>query len=160
GLTCTEREFTSYCDFFRRYFHVVSLTSLLDRLEAGQTISRTVAITFDDGYRDNRTVAAPALKTRGLPASFFVTAGFVGSQTVQWWDAAKSITPTWMTWDDLKWLSDNGFEIGGHTESHPDLGQISGDEARREIVGGGAELGRHLGKTINLFCFPYGRPEN
>ena len=39
--------------------------------------SSNVAITFDDGYSDNRTWAAPVLSHFGLPATFFVAAGLV-----------------------------------------------------------------------------------
>jgi peptidoglycan/xylan/chitin deacetylase (PgdA/CDA1 family) len=49
--------------------------------------SRTprVAITFDDGYRDNLAVAEH-LSARGMPASFFIVAGQLGSTTPFWWD--------------------------------------------------------------------------
>jgi peptidoglycan/xylan/chitin deacetylase (PgdA/CDA1 family) len=47
---------------------------------------RHVAITFDDGYRDNHEHALPALEARGLPAAFFVPTGFVDAPRVAWWD--------------------------------------------------------------------------
>src|SRR4029077_8989614 len=66
-ITCSFAQFCAYCDFFQRYFIVVSLGELLDRLSSGQDISRHLVITFDDGYRDNARCAAE-LKRRGLPA--------------------------------------------------------------------------------------------
>jgi peptidoglycan/xylan/chitin deacetylase (PgdA/CDA1 family) len=44
-----------------------------------------VAITFDDGYADNATTAAPLLSEAGLPATFFITTGRMGGQHF-WWD--------------------------------------------------------------------------
>lgn len=44
-----------------------------------------VAITFDDGYVDNATAAAPLLASAGLPATYFITSGRLGAQHF-WWD--------------------------------------------------------------------------
>jgi hypothetical protein len=45
-----------------------------------------VAVTFDDGYVDNLTAALPALRSAGVPATFFITAGMVGSDVMFWWE--------------------------------------------------------------------------
>jgi peptidoglycan/xylan/chitin deacetylase (PgdA/CDA1 family) len=47
---------------------------------------RAVAITFDDGYRDNFVHALPVLRRLGLPATFFVTAGLLDRPRLPWWD--------------------------------------------------------------------------
>ena len=46
-------------------------------LERGSLPARALAITFDDGYADNATVALPILRRLGLPATFFVATGFL-----------------------------------------------------------------------------------
>ena len=51
----------------------------LAREEGTRSGSLPVAITFDDGYADNLQVAAPLLAERGLPASFFIVSGTIGS---------------------------------------------------------------------------------
>src|SRR3954469_24023108 len=56
-ITCGAREFRGYCDFFQRYFIVVPLGELLQRLRDGADISRRLVITFDDGYLDNYQIA-------------------------------------------------------------------------------------------------------
>src|SRR5688572_9989140 len=67
-LTVSISTFERYCRFFRRHFHVVPLTDLVKRLGQGATPNRELAITFDDGYRDNYEKAAPILERLSLPA--------------------------------------------------------------------------------------------
>ncbi|HEU4754422.1 MAG TPA: polysaccharide deacetylase family protein, partial [Armatimonadota bacterium] len=49
-----------------------------------------VVITFDDGYRDNRQYAAELLRHYRLPAAFFLTAGWIGTQHRFWWDEVEA----------------------------------------------------------------------
>jgi len=44
------------------------------------------SVTFDDGYRDNLTLAAPVLERLGIPATLFVTTDFIGTQRLFWWE--------------------------------------------------------------------------
>lgn len=59
-----------------RHFRVLPLGEAIERLGAGKLPLRSVAITFDDGYADNYTVALPILRKLGLCATFFVTTGY------------------------------------------------------------------------------------
>lgn len=156
-LSCTAREFEAFADFFRKYFEVISMRELLTRLEESRDISGTLVITFDDGYRDNRVVAAPLLESKGLTACFFVATGFIGSSSVPWWDAEIGIASEWMTWAEVRELAQLGFEVGAHTINHADLGEVEGDEAREEIGGSRLRLERELGRPVDLFSYPYGR---
>ena len=129
-ITCSRAQFTAFCDFFARYFIVVSLSEIVDRLRRGADISRLLAITFDDGYRDNYEFCAAELRRRGLPACFFVATDFIGTDTIPWWDARQSIRPEWMNWDEVRDLLAQGFEIGSHTKTHADCGRIAGRRRR------------------------------
>src|ERR1051326_1174335 len=71
GLTVPTRWFRDFCALMRDRFHVVPLSELHRLLMDGLTPPmRTVAITFDDCYRDN-LFAARVLAEHGLPATFF-----------------------------------------------------------------------------------------
>jgi peptidoglycan/xylan/chitin deacetylase (PgdA/CDA1 family) len=156
-ISCTAGEFEAYCDFFQRYFELVTMGELLRRLELGESIARCLAITFDDGYRDNLEVAAPSLRARGMPACFFVATGLVGSTVRPWWDVEYGAQSRWMTWDDVRLLKVQGFEIGTHTVTHIDLGTTDPAVAREEIAASRKQL-RSQGLTAHLFSYPYGRP--
>lgn len=60
-----------------QWFNVVALGEAVDRLASGTLPRAACAITFDDGYRDNATIAQPILSTLGLPATFFVATGYL-----------------------------------------------------------------------------------
>jgi peptidoglycan/xylan/chitin deacetylase (PgdA/CDA1 family) len=159
-LTVNVRTFESYCRFFRRHFRVVSLGDLVDRLERGLPLNRELAVTFDDGYRDNFENAAPVLERLSLPATFFVVTQWIGTDIVPSWDREDGVCYPWMTWDQVRSLHRKGFEIGAHTRTHADLGLVTDLEARGEILGARRELESQQIAPIELFAYPYGRRNN
>jgi peptidoglycan/xylan/chitin deacetylase (PgdA/CDA1 family) len=155
-ITCSNKEFREFCDFFQHYFVVVSLGNFVEKLKRGGDISRNLVVTFDDGYRDNRR-AADELRRRGMAACFFIATDFIGSDRVPWWDEQSGIRSEWMSWDHVRSLHADGFELGAHTKNHVDLGVVVGDEAREEIAGSRQRLAVETGAPIDLFSYPYGR---
>jgi peptidoglycan/xylan/chitin deacetylase (PgdA/CDA1 family) len=160
ALTIGVREFDSFCGLFREHFDVVPLAEILRRIRASAPLAGALAITFDDGYLDNFEEARPILLRHGLPATFFVSTDFIGTDIVPWWDQGIRPPPPWMRWEHVAQLQADGFDIGGHTRTHADLGQVKGAAAWAEISGGRAELAQRLGQMPAHFAFPYGRPEN
>ena len=69
---------------------------------------RLVVLTFDDSAKTHFTVVRPMLKKYGFGATFFITEG---------WDFATNKVD-YMTWDEIKQLHQDGFEIGNHTRDH------------------------------------------
>lgn len=157
ALTCSVEKFKKYCTFFADYFHVVPLRQLVEKIENGAQLKGELAITFDDGYRDNYEYAAPVLQAKGLPATFFVVSGFIETEFVPWWDLRLGIREPWMTWEEVRWLIREGFEIGAHTRSHVDLSKVFGNQAREEIFRGRLDLEERLSTRVDLFAYPYGR---
>jgi peptidoglycan/xylan/chitin deacetylase (PgdA/CDA1 family) len=68
-----------------RYYKVVSLSDLVEEVERGKG-NGIVAITFDDGYLNNFSVAAPILEDLRIPATFFVSTGYIGTGRWMWVD--------------------------------------------------------------------------
>lgn len=159
-LTCAVKDFESFCRFLRQHFTVISLGQMVRRLECGRKLSGTLALTFDDGYRDNYECAAPILRSLGLPATFFVVSDFIDSNIVAWWDCECAPPPRWMTWSQVRRLHEEGYEIGAHTRTHANLGEVSGARAEWEISGSRQEIEARLGAPVELFAYPYGGAEH
>jgi len=70
-------EFERQLSLIGRWFTVLPLAEAVQRLRAGALPVRAACITFDDGYADNATVALPALRRLGMPATFFIATGFL-----------------------------------------------------------------------------------
>jgi peptidoglycan/xylan/chitin deacetylase (PgdA/CDA1 family) len=78
--------FEAHMAWVARHFVVLTVEALVERLARGTLPRNALAITFDDGYRDNLTHAAPILSRYGLPATVFLTTGFIGGAEVPWFD--------------------------------------------------------------------------
>jgi peptidoglycan/xylan/chitin deacetylase (PgdA/CDA1 family) len=63
----------------------------LEEIVAGDAPRDGVAVTLDDGYADAVQAALPALEAAGVPATFFISTGHVGSGRAFWWDAAEGM---------------------------------------------------------------------
>jgi len=80
--------FEAQLEHLKMHFNVVPMSSLADGVSSSQT-KPTIAITFDDGFKDNCTHAAPLLDWQELPATFYVTTTGVRQDHVYWWDALQ-----------------------------------------------------------------------
>lgn len=102
-----------------------------------------VAITFDDGTRGQFEYAAPALRRRGMTATFFVVTDWVG-------------TPGFMTWDELRQMTAWGMSIQSHSRSHPFLSELDAGALRTELAESKAALDRELKQNTSQIAFPGG----
>ena len=108
-----------------------------------------VAITFDDGYRDNWEIAAPILREFDLSATFFLVSGYLDG------DAGTHGGP-WLTWDQARELAAAGFEIGGHSHTHPRMARLSEDRQAEELRINRERIAAELGQVPAAFAYPYG----
>lgn len=69
--------FDAICRWFAAWFNVLPLGRAAELLAQGELPERAAAITFDDGYEDNASVAAPILQRHGLTATFFVATDYL-----------------------------------------------------------------------------------
>jgi len=160
GLTCPSAKFESFCRFFMEHFRVVSLSEQVAGARAGHSMAGSLAITFDDGYLDNHEVAAPILRKLRLPATFFVTTGFVGTSIVPPWDQGLPTQQSWMNWDHIRSLVSQGFVIGCHSDTHLNLGEASPAEVRSDLCASLSKIQNELGTEARLFAYPFGGPQH
>jgi peptidoglycan/xylan/chitin deacetylase (PgdA/CDA1 family) len=73
--------------FINKWFNIISMDELIDRLAKKKNFDKpSMAITFDDGYRDNYTLAYPILKQYNLPATIYLISGLIGTTQKVWLD--------------------------------------------------------------------------
>jgi peptidoglycan/xylan/chitin deacetylase (PgdA/CDA1 family) len=156
GLTISSRKFETFCRFFRKHTEVVSLSEQVADCRAGRDMRGTLSITFDDGYLDNFKVAAPILRRLGMSATFFVTTGFVGTEVIAPWDVDLPRQPGWMSWDNVRALAAQGFEIGAHTDTHINMGSAQEESVRAELQTSKDRIFQELGISPSLFAYPFG----
>lgn len=140
---------------WRRY-SVLSLEEFLRyRQEHRLPPARSVVITIDDGYADNRTLAYPILRRRSFPATIFLVSRMIGG--VNGWDRDGELAGrALLSCADIHEMSRGGIAYGAHTRSHTALTAVSEQLAEDEIAGSRAELEQALGMPIVVFAYPFG----
>ena len=115
---------------------------------------RAALITFDDGYRSLREVAAPLLESFGYPAVLFMPTNFVGGANLL--DLESEPEEPLCDWDDLRELVRRGFAVQSHGASHRAFSELAPVDRARELERSKAALEAELELTVNLFAYPYG----
>ena len=231
GLSISVDNFNNQIKYFARYCNVVSLDFMVKKIREGKSLSpNDVAITFDDGYNDNYANAYPVLKKYNVPATIFLTTGYIGTNRLLWWDklifilshikqeevqniplkdeilpksikhkicecvknfngkeisllinelksigrskrewilkylednygdktGLRFIPRTFLSWDEIKEMANNGISFGSHTHTHSILTEISHEEIRKELTISKQIIEEGISKQISAFAYPDG----
>jgi len=133
----------------------VSMSEGMARLSAG-TARGCVVITFDDGYADTLTTAAPLLRKYRFSATCYVVVDAIGSYN-RWDTEFVRERKTLMDRGQIeRWLS-AGMEVGSHSSSHPRLPQLDAPHQLAEIHESRTALQRMLNVQVEHFAYPYGK---
>ena len=95
GLAVSPEQFWEHMEFLRRHCDPMPLTDLAAATRTGRLPRRAVAVTLDDGYLDNLTIASPILCATGIPATFFVAAELRATHQEFWWDTLERALLCW-----------------------------------------------------------------
>jgi peptidoglycan/xylan/chitin deacetylase (PgdA/CDA1 family) len=131
---------------FEQQLSWLAKTNRVVALEAtlAQSNPRQIAITFDDGYRDNLTTALPLLEKYNLPMTLFVAAGFVDGEG-------------YLSQNELREISRHPLvTIGAHGLWHRHVNHISRPEAHFELTESRRLLEERIERTVDLMAWPYG----
>lgn len=135
-------------------YTVITEKELLDYLQYRRSLpKRSVMITIDDGYSSAYDVAYPILKNHGYTATLFIYTDYIG------------ISDKAITWNQLKEMKDDGFQIGSHTISHCDLTKKREGEdetvymarIKKELLGSKQIIDTKLKQNTISLAFPFGR---
>lgn len=114
---------------------------------------RTVALSFDDGYRDVAEHGLSELERHGFTATVFLATGVTdGRARFAWYE----VQPPLLSWEDVGRLDGGVLRFEAHTLTHPNLLTVTDAEAREEIAGSKRELEQQLGRAVEVFCYPAG----
>ncbi len=136
-------------------FQTVSLADFL-AFTAGrrQLPRRSVLLTFDDGYKSFVQYARPTLKDYGFGATLFVYSDFIGAGSG-------------LSWQDLRALSEQGYDVQAHSKSHVNLRRKDGESEAAYAKRIEAELGypltlfkKYLGRSSESLAYPYGEVDD
>jgi len=219
-ISADTRGFRYQMEFVARHFEVINFKQLSVYMDKkGELPERALIITFDDGYIDNYETAYPILAGLGLTAVMFVTAGYIGTDKLFWWDRIAYIVknavntdisldepvrirvsiesfPTrqdaarllikeakklpderkeelikrlsdaagvemgslsyrnTMSWEQVKELAENGFEIGSHSVNHPIFSNVSAEQISYEVKESKAIIESRTGTDVMTFGAP------
>ncbi|GAA0856494.1 polysaccharide deacetylase family protein [Aliiglaciecola litoralis] len=216
--------FEKHMQFMLKHFTPIKPSEIVDVLNKPGLY---FTVTFDDGFEDNYSVAAPILSKLGISGGFYVVSDFVGTDKLFWWEQlayllkntecksldASQLCTEWndleplillnneqknhaqrqlakalrqtpaklvpdimqalskqlevelistgrshplMNWKQLKELNNCGFDIGGHTANHVNLGKTESSEHHHEIFDATETLRSSLNDPIITFAYPYG----
>lgn len=82
--------FDRQCRHIQDHYHALSLSEAGRLLKSGSALpDNALVITVDDGYEDFYRNAFPALRQHGIPATVFLTTGFLDGLTWLWWDRVR-----------------------------------------------------------------------
>jgi peptidoglycan/xylan/chitin deacetylase (PgdA/CDA1 family) len=135
-------------------YRTVSMKEVLKFVNYQEPLPRkTVAITIDDGYRSVYELAYPILKRYNFKATLFIYTDFIDD------------SPNALSWEQLRELTEAGFEVESHTITHADLTLKRKEESqaeylkriRSELRVPRELIRKHLGQEAVWLAYPYGR---
>lgn len=134
-------------------YRTVDLAEAWAGVSSGKDLSKTVVITFDDGYRDFYTEAMDVIKQCGFTATIFLATGRIHHNSLRVEGA------DYLTWHEVRELHAEGIRFGSHTVTHPDLRSLDPELLDYELGHSKEIIEQNLGAPVDSFSYPFGFPE-
>jgi peptidoglycan/xylan/chitin deacetylase (PgdA/CDA1 family) len=86
-ISASRDDFAWQMQFVAEHYSPITFATLIESLKTGSKLpSRPIIITFDDGFDDNFHIAFPVLKALNMPATFFISTGYIDQARTFWFD--------------------------------------------------------------------------
>jgi len=144
GLTVNTEVFRTQMQYLKdRGYGVISMQDILNFFEQGiKTQSKSVLLTFDDGYDDFYTDAYPILREFNYPATVFIPTGLMNNAG-------------YLYWDKISEMNQNRILFANHTWSHKNI-KTKEDVLKMEISTADVQLNEKGLNIPKVFAYPYG----
>jgi peptidoglycan/xylan/chitin deacetylase (PgdA/CDA1 family) len=164
ALHVNHRRFAAHLDFLQRHYRIISLRDYVLAQQHERALpDYSVVLTFDDGFRNFLTAAAPLLAARGMPATVFLITDRAGDnpgagRNREWTPEDDS---SYLSWNEARKLkATQDVEFGSHTCSHSGLLSLSQEAIERELSNSYKELMAQLSVAVPALSYPKGQYSN
>lgn len=154
-------DFDSILGWLSEHTDLMDVETLLDVDRTGKNRA-AVALTFDDGHKDNLTHALPIARNYGATFAVFVTVGLLERDArarARFTTLLRQKTEDFeaLSWADAGALLDGGCTIGSHTWDHPMLSHLPDEGIEFQLRESKDLITRNLGLSHIGMCYPYGK---
>jgi peptidoglycan/xylan/chitin deacetylase (PgdA/CDA1 family) len=144
GLYVSREDFAGQLRWLAdRGYHAVTLRDVYRYWRGRKPLpSLPIVLSFDDGYREQFTIAAPLLAEHHWPAVLNLEYAHLVHED--------------LTGPMIRRMLADGWELDSHTLTHPDLTAVDAATLRREVTRSRQLLRRRFGVPVEFFCYPGG----
>jgi len=134
-------------------YRTMDIADMWAAIVAGTDLSKTVVITFDDGYQDFHSSAFDVMKQCGFSATIYLATDRIQDTPVR----IEGVD--YLTWQEVRELHSEGIRFGSHTVTHPDLRSLGPDQIDYELGYSKEIIEQKLGTAVKSFAYPFAFPE-
>ena len=149
--------FLRQMDYLKRNgYQIVSIEEIVAYIKGRKELpSRSICLTFDDGYYNNYESVFPVLKKYNVPAAVFLSTRYMASKNPK--EIDLKMGERFLSWGEIREMGGSGVDFGSHGYNHCDLTSLSSDTLFEEILLSKQLIEENLSRKIRCFSYPYGR---
>lgn len=147
--------FEQHIKYLTDNWNIISVEDMMQALiDPASVPPNSLVITFDDGYKDNYSEAAPILEKFSTPACFFLPTAFLDGEV----DLIGKNKWGPLTWDQVREMNGTPlFSFGAHAHTHTSLSHMPGKDAVQEVLISKDILEQKIGQPMKYFAYPNGQ---